>query len=179
MPEIRKEKLVGGVKYFDGQFDDARLAVNLAETCVANGGVVLNYFKVNRLLKKDSKVNGVVAVNVETNREYQLQSKIVINATGVFVDDILHLDTPESKPIVQPSQGVHLVFDKSFLNSEAALMIPKTADGRVLFAVPWHEHVLVGTTDTPLNKHILEPKALEEEINFILKTITAIFSKKC
>jgi glycerol-3-phosphate dehydrogenase len=177
MPEIRREKLLGGVKYYDGQFDDARLAVNLAETCVVNGGVALNYFKVKRLLKKENKVNGVVAVNVETNREYQLQSKIVINATGVFVDDILHLDTPESRPIVQPSQGVHLVFDKSFLNSEAALMIPKTADGRVLFAVPWHEHVLVGTTDTPLNKHILEPKALEEEINFILKTIQQYFLK--
>ncbi len=176
MPEIKSDKLVGGVKYYDGQFDDARFAINLAETCVANGGTVINYFKVKRLLKKEGKINGVVAVDLETENEYELQSKVVINATGVFVDDILHLDTPESRPIVQPSQGVHLVFDKSFLNSSSALMIPETNDGRVLFAVPWHDQVLVGTTDTPLDKHTLEPKALEAEINFILKTIKQYFS---
>ena len=176
MPQLSAHGLVGGVEYFDGQFDDARFAINLAQTCVENEGVVLNYFKVNRLLKKDGKIKGVVAFDVETNCEYQLQSKVIINATGVFVDDILHLDTPESKPIVQSSQGVHLVFDKSFLNSSSAVMIPKTADGRVLFAVPWHDHVLVGTTDTPLDKHTLEPIALEEELSFILKTIKQYFS---
>lgn len=176
MPGISSDKLVGGVKYYDGQFDDARFAINLAETCVANGGTVINYCKVKSLLKKEGKINGVVAVDLETENEYELQSKVLINATGVFVDDILHLDTPESRPIVQPSQGVHLVFDKSFLNSSSALMIPETNDGRVLFAVPWHDHVLVGTTDTPLDKHTLEPKALEEEINFILKTIKQYFS---
>ena len=177
MPGIRHEKLLGGIEYYDGQFDDARLAVNLAETSVANGGVVINYCKVNRVLNENGKVCGVVATDVETGRTYQLQSKTVINATGVFVDDILCLDTPGKKPIVRPSQGVHLVFDKSFLNSEAALMIPETADGRVLFAVPWHDHVLVGTTDTPLDKHTLEPKALETEISFILKTVQQYFSK--
>ncbi len=176
MPELNTKKLIGGVKYFDGQFDDARLAINLAETSVANGGVVLNYFKVKDLLKTGGKVNGVVALDIENSREYELRSKVVINATGVFVDDILQIDKPENKPIVQPSQGVHLVFNKAFLNSTSALMIPKTADGRVLFAVPWHDHVLVGTTDTPLDKHTLEPKALEEEINFILKTIKQYFS---
>jgi glycerol-3-phosphate dehydrogenase len=176
MPELSTVRLIGGVEYFDGQFDDARLAINLAQTSVANGGVVLNYIRVKRFLKKDGKVRGVIALDMEDGREYQLHAKVVINATGVFVDDILHLDTPESKPIVQPSQGIHLVFDKSFLNSASALMIPKTTDGRVLFAVPWHNHVLVGTTDTPLDKHTLEPKALEEEINFILKTIKQYFS---
>ena len=176
MPGLSAVGLVGGVEYFDGQFDDARLAMNLAQTSVANGGVVLNYARVKRFLKKDGKVQGVVALDIENGREYQLHAKVVINATGVFVDDILHLDTPESKPIVQSSQGIHLVFDKSFLNSASALMIPKTADGRVLFAVPWHDHVLVGTTDTPLDKHTLEPKALEEEISFILKTIKQYFS---
>ena len=176
MPGINTAKLKGGVKYYDGQFDDARFAINLAETCVAEGGTVINYCKVKRLLKTDGKITGVCAIDLESNAEYELKSKIVINATGVFVDDILHLDTPESRPIVQPSQGVHLVFNKSFLDSTSALMIPETTDGRVLFAVPWHEHVLVGTTDTPLDKHTLEPKALEEEINFILKTIKQYFS---
>ncbi|SFP59893.1 glycerol-3-phosphate dehydrogenase [Parafilimonas terrae] len=177
MPGIRQEKLVGGIEYYDGQFDDARLAINLAETSAANGGVTLNYFKVNQLLKENNKICGVIATDIETGKPYHIQSKTVINATGVFVDDILCLDTPGKKPIVQPSQGVHLVFDKSFLNSEAALMIPETADGRVLFAVPWHNHVLVGTTDTPLNKHTLEPRALEAEIDFILKTVRQYFSK--
>jgi glycerol-3-phosphate dehydrogenase len=175
MPEIKKKKLIGGVKYYDGQFDDARLAINLAETCVSYDGIVLNYFKVSGFLKENNKVRGVVANNVETSDEYLLQSKIVINATGVFVDDILQLDVPSSKPMIKPSQGVHLVFDKSFLKSKAALMIPKTPDGRVLFAVPWHEHVLVGTTDTPLSKHMLEPKALEQEVNFILQTVRQYF----
>ncbi|MDQ2862111.1 MAG: glycerol-3-phosphate dehydrogenase/oxidase [Bacteroidota bacterium] len=177
MPEIKTNQLKGGVKYYDGQFDDARFAINLAETCVANGGTVINYCKVKRLLKNDGKVNGVVAIDLENEKEYELKAKVVINATGVFVDDVLHLDDPESKPIVQPSQGVHLVFDKSFLNSSSALMIPETNDGRVLFAVPWHNHILVGTTDTPLGNQTLEPKALEEEINFILKTIKQYFSK--
>jgi glycerol-3-phosphate dehydrogenase len=177
MPGIRTDKLKGGIKYYDGQFDDARFAINLAETCVANGGTVINYCKVKRLLKQEGKIKGVLAVDAESNIEYALQSKVVINATGVFVDEILHLDTPESKRIIQPSQGIHLVFSKSFLNSSSALMIPETADGRVLFAVPWHDHVLVGTTDTPLDKHTLEPKALEKEINFILKTIKQYFYK--
>ncbi|MEO8109359.1 MAG: glycerol-3-phosphate dehydrogenase/oxidase [Ginsengibacter sp.] len=176
MPELSSKKLVGGVEYFDGQFDDARLAINLAETSVAYGGVVLNYFRVKKLVKKGGKVQGVQAVDMENNRHYEIQSKTVINATGVFVDDILQMDIAESKPMVRPSQGVHLVFDKSFLTGDTAVMIPETADGRVLFAVPWHEHVLVGTTDTPLNQHTLEPKALEEEVDFILKTIKQYFA---
>lgn len=176
MPEIDTNGLTGGVEYFDGQFDDARLAINLAQTATANGGVVLNYVRVKQLLKKNGKVSGVVAVDMESNVEYELSSKTVINATGVFVDDILQMDVPDSRPIVQPSQGVHLVFRKSFLNGASAVMIPKTADGRVLFAVPWHDHILVGTTDTPLKNHTLEPKALDEEIIFILKTIKQYFS---
>src|SRR5690606_20435431 len=106
----------------------------------------------------------------ENKKEYQLKSKIVINATGVFVDEILQMDTPHRKPLVRPSQGVHIVLDRSFLPGDKAIMIPKTSDGRVLFAVPWHEHILVGTTDTPLATHRIEPIALQEEIDFILAT---------
>lgn len=178
LPAMNSKGLLGGVEYYDGQFDDARLAINLAQTAVAQGGVVLNYFRVARLLKKDGKVQGVIAVDLEGNQEYQLQAKTVVNATGVFVDDILQMDKPESRPIVRPSQGVHLMFDKSFLNSDNAVMIPKTTDGRVLFAVPWHNHILVGTTDTPLDKHTIEPKALEPEIDFILKTVGQYFTKQ-
>jgi glycerol-3-phosphate dehydrogenase len=171
LPAIDESKLKGGVEYFDGQFDDARLAINLAQTCVGHGGVVLNYFKVTGLLKKNKKVCGVIAQNDENGRQFELQAKVVINATGVFVDDILKMDKPETRHLVKPSQGIHLVFSKHFFNSDSALMIPQTSDGRVLFAIPWHDHVLVGTTDTPLDESSLEPKPLKKEIDFILKTI--------
>jgi glycerol-3-phosphate dehydrogenase len=171
MPQVLEKRLKGGVEYFDGQFDDARLAINLAQTCAEQGGTVLNYAKVIGLLKdKQGFIKGVRLLELESNKEYELFAKIVVNATGVFVDDILRMDNPNKKPLVRPSQGVHIVLDKSFLRGAKALMIPKTSDGRVLFAVPWHEHIIVGTTDTPLDSHKLEPIPLEEEIEFILKT---------
>ena len=170
-PNIRTEGLKGGVEYFDGQFDDARLAINLAQTAIEQGAIVLNYFRVADIIKNNGKVAGVKAVDAETGTEYEVLSKTIINATGVFVDDILMMDEPSSKKMVRPSQGVHVVIDKQFLNSTSALMIPKTSDGRVLFAVPWHEHVLVGTTDTPLDINSMEPVALAPEIKFILETI--------
>ena len=123
--------------------------------------------KVTGLLKTNGKVSGVTAVDQESGEAFTINAKTVVNATGVFVDDILSMDQPEHKNMVRPSQGVHLVLDKEFFPGEDALMIPKTSDGRVLFAVPWHDKVVVGTTDTPLDEHSLEPKALEEEIEFI------------
>lgn len=170
IPNIRQDGLKSGVLYHDGQFDDARLAVSLAVTAIEQGATLLNYFRVGALTKTGNKINGVLANDVETGIQYQLKSKIVINATGVFVDELLNMDEPEARKLVQPSQGIHLVFDKSFLGPHDALMIPKTKDGRVLFAIPWHDRMLVGTTDTPLDAHQLEPRALEEEIRFILDT---------
>lgn len=171
LPNIKTEGLKGGVEYFDGQFDDARLAINLAQTCVEQGGVVLNYAPVTGLLKDAAgKVAGVKFRDQESGREYQLAAKAVVNATGVFVDDILQMDAPNQDQLVRPSQGVHVVLDRSFLSGDSALMIPKTPDGRVLFAVPWHGHLLVGTTDTPLEHSSVEPRALESEIDFILET---------
>ena len=179
LPNIRKEGLKGGIIYYDGQFDDARLAVNIAQTCAEQGGVVLNYMKVSALLKGDAgKVTGVVAKDMESGREYRLQAKSVVNATGVFVNEVLQMDAPKQEPLVRPSQGVHVVLESSFLKGDTALMIPKTPDGRVLFAVPWHKHVLVGTTDTPLQEHSLEPTALEAEIDFILQTAGQYLAKK-
>lgn len=171
LPGLNPKNLAGGVEYYDGQFDDARLAINLAQTAAEQGAVLLNYFKVTGLKKEDGKTAGVIAVDAETRKEYKLAAKVVINATGVFVDELLQMDTPGRRPLVRPSQGVHLVVDQSFLQSSSAVMIPKTADGRVLFAVPWHNHVLLGTTDTPLDKHSLEPEALQKEIRFILETV--------
>lgn len=170
-PGLNTNRLTGGVEYYDGQFDDARLAVNLAQTCVEHGGVVLNYFKVTGLLKKNGSINGVTAKDIETGVEYTLPAKVVVNATGVFVDDILRMDVPDKKALVRPSQGVHIVIKNSFLKSNCALMIPETTDGRVLFAIPWQNHLLVGTTDTPVNQYSTEPLALDKEVLFILDTM--------
>ncbi len=178
IPNLIKEELRGGVVYHDGQFDDSRLAINLAQTIDENGGKVINYFKVTSLLKdNDGMVTGVKAIDVESDEEFKILAKTVINATGVFVDDILRMDSSVHKNTVVPSQGVHLVLDKSFLKGENAIMIPKTSDERVLFAVPWHGKVVVGTTDTLVEKASLEPVALEEEIDFILDTAAVYLEK--
>ena len=177
IPNIQQKELKSGVLYHDGQFDDARLAISLALTALEQGATLLNYFRVSSLTKEGTKINGLIAKDLETNISYTLKAKSVINATGVFVDDILVMDAPEAGPMVRPSQGIHLVFNKSFLGPHDALMIPKTKDGRVLFAIPWHDRTLVGTTDTPLNAHQLEPKALEEEIQFILDTSAVYLTK--
>ncbi len=172
MSNLNPNRLNGGVQYYDGQFDDARLAINLAQTSIEQGGVLLNYMKVNQLKKdKEGKVTGVEVIDLEKGKTYHIQAKVVINATGVFVDDILKMDNPDANALLKVSQGIHLVLPQSFLKSKHALMIPSTSDGRVLFAVPWHGHLLVGTTDTPLDRHQLEPKPLKEEINFILETL--------
>ncbi|MEJ8756315.1 glycerol-3-phosphate dehydrogenase/oxidase [Pontibacter sp. H259] len=179
LPTIAQKHLQGGVMYFDGQFDDARLAINLAQTCAEQGGVLLNYFKVSSLIKdQNGQVTGVEACDLETNEIYQLTAKVIVNATGVFVNDVLKMDAPAKGPLVRPSQGVHVVLDKSFLKSDAALLIPKTPDERVLFAVPWHDHIVIGTTDTPLSSTSLEPTALEEEITFILDTAGQYLARK-
>ena len=176
---IKKEHLKGGVVYHDGQFDDSRLAVNIAQTCIEYGAVILNHFKVKQLLKNnDGVVNGVVANDSETSMSYNLRAKVIINATGIFTDEILQMDNVGAKNIVRPSQGIHLVLDKSFLLGNDAIMIPKTDDGRVLFLVPWHDRVIVGTTDTLLNSYSLEPKALDEEVNFIISTVNKYLNKK-
>src|SRR6202012_2150180 len=165
------KNLYSGVVYHDGRFDDARLAINLAQTCLDQGARVVNYFRVTDLIKTTGKVTGVMAQDIETGTSYTIKGKIVINATGVFVDDLLQKDEPNKNPLIKSSQGIHIVIDKSFMPGDDAIMIPKTDDGRVLFAVPWHGKLLVGTTDTPLDDHKLEPVALEEEIEFVLNTI--------
>ena len=171
LPLLKSKGLKGGVVYHDGQFDDARMALELARATVGRGGTVLNYFGVNSLLKNEGgKISGVKAKELLSGEEFEFKSQVVINATGVFADDISRMDNPSAKPTLRPSQGVHIVLDKSFLGSNSAIMIPKTDDGRVLFAIPWYDEVVVGTTDTPLDEISLEPVALQKEIDFILGT---------
>ena len=168
IPTLEPEGLIGGVIYYDGQFDDTRLAVNLAQTVADHGGVPLNYMKVTGLLKSNDLVYGVEAKDRETGKEYEINSRAVINATGVWTDNIRRMDNEEVDSIIQPSQGVHIVLDQSFQPGESAIMVPKTDDGRVLFAVPWHNHVVVGTTDSPVDQADLEPRAMDDEIEFLL-----------
>ena len=171
LPQLISKGLKGGVVYHDGQFDDSRMALALAGSSVEKGGLVLNYFKVTELLKNEGgKINGLIAKDLISGNEYKLKTGLVINATGVFADGISRMDNPQSKPTIKLSQGVHIVLDKSFLQSDSAIMIPKTDDGRVLFAIPWYNEVVVGTTDTPVNSVRQEPVALDKEIGFILNT---------
>ena len=170
IPTVEKEGLRGGVIYQDGQFDDSRMAISLAQTCVDYGGTVLNYCKVTALIKDGELITGVVAVDQETGEEFKIKTKVVINATGVFADEVIQMDEPGKRDLITPSQGIHLVLEKDFLPNKYAIMVPHTSDGRVMFAVPWHNHVVVGTTDTLIENHSLEPVALESEVDFVLQT---------
>lgn len=171
LPGIKQDGLLGGVLYHDGQFDDSRLAINLAQSIAGAGGYVLNYARVTGLLKNErQQLSGAVIEDVETSAIYEVKARAVVNATGVFVDGILKMDDPAAEPSVVASQGIHVVVDKKFYPSKHALMIPETSDGRVLFAVPWHNEVVIGTTDTPVGLPSMEPRPLEKEIEFVLNT---------
>jgi len=171
LPTIKPEGLRGGIVYYDGQFDDTRLLINLAQTAADQGATLLNYAPVTGLTKgPDGFVNGVEAHDAETGRPLQPRAKVVINATGPFSDSVRHMADPGVTPMISPSQGVHLVFDRSFLPGNSAIMVPHTSDGRVMFAIPWNRHTVVGTTDTPITNPSLEPHPLPEEIDFILET---------
>lgn len=178
LPTIDQKGLNGGVIYYDGQFDDARFALSLAQTAVRYNATVLNYVEVTALLKSaEGMVCGLKARDKETEKMYEIAAKVVINATGVFSDAIKKMDEPKAKPMIQPSQGIHLVVDKKFLPDRYAIMVPQTKDDRVMFAVPWYDKVLLGTTDTPVKRAELEPKALNTEIDFILETVGQYLQK--
>lgn len=168
IPTVEQEGLRGGIIYHDGQFDDARMLINLAQTALEQGATVANYMKVISITKQGELTNGLVLEDQETKEKHHVKAKVVINATGVFCDSVRQLDEKEIKPIITSSQGVHIVLDKSFLPGKTAIMVPHTDDGRVLFAVPWHDKVIVGTTDTPVTEYPLDPAPLEEEIDFLL-----------
>jgi len=168
LPAAQREGLRGGVKYWDGQFDDARMALAIARTAAREGALLLNYCRAKRLVYSDGAIAGLECTDTLTGAAYRIHSRCVVNATGVWVD-ALRQDDDAAKPMVSPSQGVHLVVDREFLPSDAALMVPKTSDGRVLFAVPWLGKVILGTTDTPTHSLSTEPTALKAEVDFILR----------
>jgi glycerol-3-phosphate dehydrogenase len=169
LPTVRPDGLGGGVLYHDGQFDDARLAINMAQTATEHGAALVNYMKVEALMKRNGRVDGVIAHDLENDKEYQIPARVVVNAAGIFSDRVRQLSADDSPPRMRPSQGIHIVLDRSFLSGDSAVMIPKTDDGRVLFALPWKDIVIVGTTDTPVDGPSLEPRPLDEEIDFVLE----------
>ena len=179
LPTLNTDGLRGGVIYFDGQFDDSRLLINLASTAAEQGAVLLNYAQVTGLMKDaDGFVSGVAVCDTETGQEFAAAAKVVINATGPFTDDLRRRADPAAEPMIAPSQGIHLVFDGTFLAGDSAIMVPHTSDGRVMFAIPWHGHTLVGTTDTPVAEAALEPVAQQEEIDFVLQTASLYLARK-
>lgn len=178
LPGIRAEDLRGSVVYHDGQFEDSRYALALARTAANHGAVVVNHARVVGLLKEHGTVKGVIACDLETDQELFLQGHSVVNATGVFVDGIRRQDDSSSSDLVRPSQGIHLVLDRAFFPSQHGLLIPRTQDSRVLFALPWHEHVLLGTTDTPVSNPELEPSPRDDEIEYLIDHAAHYFERR-
>jgi len=179
LPTIKTEGLRGGVVYFDGQFDDSRLLINMVATAYEQGATLLNYVRVTGLTKDtEGFIDGVLACDVESGEEFRAPAGVVINATGAFADGVRRQTDDSVSPLIAPSQGIHLVFDKRFLPGDSAIMVPHTSDGRVMFAIPWHGHTLIGTTDTPVAEVSLEPVAMEQEIEFILTTAALYLAEK-
>jgi glycerol-3-phosphate dehydrogenase len=179
IPTLSQDGLRGGVKYHDGQFDDARLLIDLASTAASHGACLLNYTRVVSLAKDgEGFVNGLAFRDEESGAVHKLAARCVINATGPFCDAMRQVDDPASKPMIAPSQGVHIVLSREFLPGDTAIMVPHTRDGRVMFAIPWHGHAVVGTTDTPIPAATLEPSAHKEEIDFILETAGDYLAKR-
>jgi glycerol-3-phosphate dehydrogenase len=179
LPNINEEGLRGGVLYFDGQFDDTRLLINLATTAAEQGATLLNYVQVTGLTKNATgTVDGVTARDIETGEEFQFKAKVVINATGPFTDSVRKMADAQAETMIAPSQGAHIVLDRSFLPGNCAVIVPRTSDRRVMFAIPWHGHTLVGTTDIPVEQSSLEPIPMEQEIEFMLSTAGQYLAKK-
>lgn len=177
-PTLKPDRLAGGVLYHDGQFDDTRLLLNMAQTAGHHGACLINYMGVCDLIKSaDGKIHGVTAIDHETEERHELNAKVVINAAGPFCDAVRQMDQPTSTPMIAPSQGVHIVLSREFYPGQTAMIVPKTSDGRVIFIVPWHDHAIVGTTDTAIPEAIAEPKAQEDEIQFLLETTAQYLSR--
>lgn len=177
IPTIEQSGLHGGIIYYDGQFDDARLAINLASTAANHGAILVNYVNVTGLHKQDGVISGVDAIELESGQKLEIKAKAVINATGPFCDAIRVLDEPDAVPVITPSQGVHIMLPRAFLPSDAAILVPHTHDGRVIFLIPWRNCVMVGTTDTPIDEVPIEPVAREEEIAFLLEYAARYLSR--
>jgi glycerol-3-phosphate dehydrogenase len=179
IPSVNPDGLTGGVVYYDGQFDDSRLLINLAATAAEQGATLLNYARVTGLTKgADGIIDGVEWQDTESGESFRSTARVVINATGAFTDSVRRMGEPDATKMIAPSQGAHIILDRSFLPGTTAILVPHTRDGRVMFAIPWHDHTLVGTTDSPIAEAVLEPVAMEQEIEFMLETASLYLARK-
>ncbi len=177
IPTLDSDQCRYGVLYHDGQFDDARLLINMAQTAVRHGACAINYAKVVGLVQEGPRTSGVRWQDQETGREVTSRARVVINATGPFCDEIRRMNAADARPLVAASQGVHVVLPRHFLPGQTAMMVPKTSDGRVVFLIPWHDAVVLGTTDTPIDRAPLEPQPQSAEIDFLLETVAGYLPK--
>lgn len=178
LPAIASEGLRGGILYHDGQFDDARYAISLMRTLQDLGGTAINYMEATRIVHTNSRAAGIAALDKETGESLDIEAKVVVNATGIYAESILSMDHALSRPILALSQGTHLVLPNSFLHSTAALMVPRTTDGRVLFAIPWHGATIIGTTDEPVEEAKDDPQPMRKEREFLLNHINRYFGRQ-
>lgn len=178
IPEIKEKSLKGGILYYDGQFDDSQICISLAKTAISKGATVINHMAFDSFIYENGKIIGINALDTIDHKKLEIKTKVVINATGVFADDIMQKDSEKHIPIVSPSQGIHLVVDKKHYNANDAMLIPKTTDGRILFAVPWLNKVVIGTTDIKTSQIVEEPIATEEEIMFVLENFNLYTNQK-
>ncbi|MGH7729151.1 MAG: glycerol-3-phosphate dehydrogenase/oxidase [Vulcanimicrobiaceae bacterium] len=177
LPDLKRAGLHGSIRYYDGQFDDARLALALARTALDLGGAVLNYARAERLLYEGERVCGALVREAESGREFELRAKVVVNATGIFADELRALDDASAKPLLSRSRGAHVVFPKAAFRGSDALLVPETDDGRVLFLIPWKDHVVFGTTDVPVARSELEPAPTRAEVDFIIAQANNLLQK--
>ena len=179
LPGLTRKGLKGSVRYSDGRFDDSRFLIALAAKASDLGAVLINYARVESVdAAADEARLSLVYRDLETGESQSTSALTVISAAGIFTgisND--KVDRMERKKLAF-SQGIHVVLDDEFLGGREALVVPKTSDGRVLFAIPWHGKLLVGTTDTPVDEAVLEPKALESEIDFVLETCAGYLERR-
>ena len=178
IPNLQAYSLSGSVLYHDGQFNDARLALALARTAEDHGATVLNYARCTRLTHAEGKVTGATVRDVETGEEVAVRAKAVFNATGIFTDQTRRMDDERTPPLLTVSRGSHLVVSADVLGGSAGIMVPKTRDGRVIFAIPWQGKVVIGTTDLPAEAPAMEPGHTQDEIDFLLETVNPYLAKK-
>ena len=178
VPDINTKSLKGGIRYFDGQFDDSEICIALARTAIQEGATVINHAAAESFTYNDGKISGLVIKDYLSGKEFSVNTKVVINATGVFADTMIKKDNPSHHAIISPSRGIHIVIDKKFYTGPHAMLIPKTTDGRVLYAVPWHDKVIIGTTDNKVENIDIEPIATHDEVNFVLENFNQYMSQQ-
>ena len=168
LPGVKRKALKGGVKYFDAQFDDARTAVALMQTALGCGAAVLNYASVAEAELKDGRVDSVTVKDNETGETFHVRGRVFFNCTGPWVDNIRRLADPEVDSLVRISRGSHIVVGREFMPAKSAMLIPKTADGRVLFCIPWKGNVEIGTTDLEQGQAPFDPQITDDETDFLI-----------